>query len=85
MLSEITDGKKFIESAIIYDDKDNGEVFHTKFTYLGILVQDTNDIIENCLNLLNIPDPAQNSLSFPSCKHNSSKIATAGSRCKCQE
>ncbi len=63
-LSQIAEGKKLVEPAIVSDDKDNNEGFLTPCKDSGCLDDDIYNIFECYLNLPEIPDPAQNPLSF---------------------
>ena len=66
--SQIAEGKKLVEPAIVSDNKDNEEGFLASCKDSGCLDEDIYNIFECYLNLPEIPDPAQNPLSF-SCIH----------------
>ena len=62
--SQITEGKKLIELVIVSDDKDNEDGFLVSCENSGCLDKDICTIFECYLNLPEIPDLAQNPLSF---------------------
>ena len=62
--SQIAEGKKLVEPAIVSDDEDNGEGFFAEWEDSGCLDEDIYNIFECYLNLPEIPDTAQNPLSF---------------------
>ena len=58
------EGKKLVEPVVVSDDEDNGEGFFASCKDSGCLDDDIYNIFECYLNLPEIPDPAQNPLSF---------------------
>ena len=62
--SQITEGKKLVEPAIVSDEEDNNEGFLALCEDSGCLDDNIYNIFECYLNLPEIPDPAQNPLSF---------------------
>ena len=66
--SQITEGKKLIEPAFVSEDEDDEDGFLTSCEDSGCFNEEIYNIFECYLNLPEIPDPAQNPLSF-SCIH----------------
>ena len=62
--SQIAEGKKLVEPAVVSDDEDDDEGFLASCEASGCLDEDIYNIFECYLNLPEIPDPAQNPLSF---------------------
>ena len=62
--SQITEGKKLVEPAVALDDEDDDKGFFTSCEDSGCLDDDIYNIFECYLNLSELPDPAQNPLSF---------------------
>jgi hypothetical protein len=62
--SQIAEGKKLVELAIVSDDEDDDEGFLASCEDSGCLDEDIYNIFECYLNLPKIPNPAQNPLSL---------------------
>ena len=62
--SQIAEGKKLIEPAIVSDDEVHEDGFLASCEKSGCLDEDIYVIFECYLNLPEIPDPTQNPLSF---------------------
>jgi hypothetical protein len=62
--SQIAEGKKLVEPAVVSDDEDDDDGFLASCEASGCLDEDIYNIFECYLNLPEIPDPAQNPLSF---------------------
>ena len=66
--SQIAEGKKVVEPAVVLDDKDGEDGFLASCENSGCLDDDISNIFECYLNQPEIPDRAQNPLSF-ACIH----------------